>query len=317
MPITNYFSINGELIGEKVGTNARTDYLTDALGYVTATLNTSGAIVNTYRYKPDGAQLAKTGAGADPTFRWVGNQGYRQTGKKYSDVYVRARHYDERGGRWTANDPLDLADGINVYAYARCTPTTFDDPSGTQSQKCLGERGPSPYCEQCLVDKPGHRTRVPPADWHRDFDDPILKAIRKYCGVTCPHLQLHDFLCQIWAESDGDARMKNGPNSGLFQISKDIWDKYSCRTLFGPYVDNVFDPAKNVECAIKAICKVFPGKPKDGFHCHQTYPPSDGWGTNPTPDKRFDCCENCAWRRYSDPPNPRRMSPRPPYPDGG
>src|SRR5215212_59197 len=105
MPTTNYYSINGELIGEKVGTGARTDYLTDALGSVTATLNQSGAVVNTYRYKPYGAQLAKTGAGADPAFRWVGNQGYRQTGKKYSDVYIRARHYGEREGRWPNRDP--------------------------------------------------------------------------------------------------------------------------------------------------------------------------------------------------------------------
>src|SRR5512135_3227648 len=97
MAVTNYYSVNGELIGEKVGANARTDYLTDALGNVTATLNQSGAVVNTYRYKPYGAQLAKTGVGADPAFRWVGGQGYRQTGKKYSDVYVRARHYDTLG----------------------------------------------------------------------------------------------------------------------------------------------------------------------------------------------------------------------------
>src|SRR5687768_3027800 len=112
MPITNYYSENGELVGEKVGTNARVDYLTDALGNVTATLNQSGQIVNTYRYKPYGAQLAKTGAGADPAFRWVGAEGYRQTSKKYSDVYVRARHYDEREGRWSTNDPSPSPMGL-------------------------------------------------------------------------------------------------------------------------------------------------------------------------------------------------------------
>lgn len=45
MPTTSYYSIGGELIGEKVGTNARTDYLTDALGNVTATLNQSGRVL--------------------------------------------------------------------------------------------------------------------------------------------------------------------------------------------------------------------------------------------------------------------------------
>src|SRR4051812_28055397 len=101
MAVTNYYTVNGEIIGEKAAGGTRVDYLTDALGNVTATMNQSAAIVNTYRYKPYCGQLTKTGVGADPSFRWVGNQGYRQTGKKYSDVYVRARHYDERGGRWT------------------------------------------------------------------------------------------------------------------------------------------------------------------------------------------------------------------------
>jgi hypothetical protein len=91
MAVTNYYSINGEIIGEKAAGIPRLDYLTDALGNVTATMNQVGAIVNTYRYKPYGGLLAKTGVGADPKFRWVGSQGYRQTGNKYADVYVRAR----------------------------------------------------------------------------------------------------------------------------------------------------------------------------------------------------------------------------------
>src|SRR5579862_7980245 len=106
MAVTNYYTVNGALIGEKTAGGSRTDYLTDALGSVTATVNQSGQVVNTYRYKPYGAQLAKTGVGADPAFQWAGSQGYRQTGKKYSDVYVRARHYDSRAGRWASRDPL-------------------------------------------------------------------------------------------------------------------------------------------------------------------------------------------------------------------
>src|SRR5437879_6375036 len=101
MAVTKYYTMNGEFIGEKAGAAARVDYLTDALGSVTATLNQSAAVVNTYRYKPFGAQLAKTGVGADPAFRWVGQQGYKQTGKKWSDVYIRARHYNSLNGLWT------------------------------------------------------------------------------------------------------------------------------------------------------------------------------------------------------------------------
>src|SRR5437879_2396258 len=84
----SYYSIGGELIAEKAAGGSRVDYLSDALGSITATLNQSAQLQNTYRYKPYGAQLAKTGASPDPSFTWVGTQGYRQTAKKYSDVYV-------------------------------------------------------------------------------------------------------------------------------------------------------------------------------------------------------------------------------------
>ena len=85
MAVTNYHTLNGEIIAETTG-GVRTDYLTDALGSVVATVNQSAQVVNTYRYKPYGAQLAKTGVGDDPAFRWVGQQAYKQTGKKWSDV---------------------------------------------------------------------------------------------------------------------------------------------------------------------------------------------------------------------------------------
>src|SRR5579863_7177649 len=111
-----YYTVGGEILGEKAAGGQRLDYLTDALGNVTATVNASGQVVNTYRYKPYGALLSRTGSGADPSFQWVGSQGYRQTGKKYSDVYVRARHYDTLDGRWTTKDPIGFEwDDWNLY----------------------------------------------------------------------------------------------------------------------------------------------------------------------------------------------------------
>jgi RHS repeat-associated protein len=128
MATTNYYSLNGEIIGEKTIGGTRTDYLTDALGSVTATLNQSAQVVNTYRHKPSGAQLAKTGVGADPAFRWVGKEGYRQTGKKWSSISVRLRHYDTDTGRWTTKDPLGIR--FPKYTYVRTNPTTLVDPIG-------------------------------------------------------------------------------------------------------------------------------------------------------------------------------------------
>ena len=84
MPVTNYHTVNGQIIGETTA-GVRTDYMVDALGSVTGTVNQSGQVVNTYRYKPYGALLAKTGTGADPKMGWVGSRGYRATGRSCLD----------------------------------------------------------------------------------------------------------------------------------------------------------------------------------------------------------------------------------------
>src|SRR5579872_7128682 len=129
MAVTNYYSVNGEVIGEKTAGGTRVDYLTDALGSVTATVNNSAQVVNTYRYKPFGKLLAKTGVGPDPAFGWVGSKGYRPTQKKFSDFYVRLRHPDSATGRWTTVDrlwPIEPA-----YEYVGSRPTSLVDPTGT------------------------------------------------------------------------------------------------------------------------------------------------------------------------------------------
>ncbi len=131
MPVTNYYTVNGEIIGERTAGSPRVDYLTDALGSVTATVNQSAQVVNTYRYKPHGALLAKTGTGPDPAFGWVGTQGYRPTKQNLSDFYVRARHYDEVNGRWPNVDPIGFGGGdINFYAYIGNNPASWLDLSG-------------------------------------------------------------------------------------------------------------------------------------------------------------------------------------------
>ena len=136
MAVTNYYSVDSDILGEKTTASSRIDYLTDALGSVTATLNQSAQVVNTYRYKPYGAQLAKTGTAADPAFTWVGAQGYRQTGRKYSDVYVRARHYDTTTARWNTKDPIGFNGGDwNLYRYVANNPISGVDPSGLVYQK--------------------------------------------------------------------------------------------------------------------------------------------------------------------------------------
>jgi len=127
MAVTNYDIIAGSILGENTG-GTQTDYLTDALGSVSATLSATGSILNEYEYAPYGTQISKTGTSADPDFLWIGSQGYRTTALTYASHYVRARTYDSTNGRWTSVDPAwpDLP----AYGYASERPVLLTDPSG-------------------------------------------------------------------------------------------------------------------------------------------------------------------------------------------
>ncbi len=139
MSVTNYYTVNGEIFGERTAGSPRVDYLTDALSSVTATVNQSALVVNTYRYKPFGALLAKTGTGPDPAFGWVGTQGYRPTKQNFSDFYVRARHYDSTTGRWPNVDPIGRYGGLNLFRYVENASVVFTDPTRLAKSKleCL------------------------------------------------------------------------------------------------------------------------------------------------------------------------------------
>ncbi len=82
-----YYTVDGRIIGESTG-GVRTDYVHDAQGNVVATTDETGAVVNTYRYKPFGNLLATTGAGADPRFLWNGAQGTMATGMSVPSHYA-------------------------------------------------------------------------------------------------------------------------------------------------------------------------------------------------------------------------------------
>lgn len=132
-----YYSVNGRILGEASG-GTRLDYMTDALGSVTGTVDSSAQVVNTYRYKPYGELLAKTGSGSDPRFRWVGSSGYRQTGRNYADVYLRARSYSVSLGTFISRAWLAYRLGGEAsYGYASANPIVLKDPNGN-SPKYFG-----------------------------------------------------------------------------------------------------------------------------------------------------------------------------------
>jgi RHS repeat-associated protein len=127
MGVTSYYSFGGEIIGEETG-GVRRDYLTDALGSVTATVTGAGVVENTYRYKPYGEQLAKTGAGSDPKFLWNGKWGYQ---KKNNLVYVRSRTFNNSTANWITVDLFWPSE--RAYGYVESNPIIFFDYYGNQA----------------------------------------------------------------------------------------------------------------------------------------------------------------------------------------
>lgn len=54
-------------------------------------------------------------------------------------VYMRNRWYDRNTGRFTQEDPIGYAGGINLYAYAGGDPVTYSDPFGLCAEAADGD----------------------------------------------------------------------------------------------------------------------------------------------------------------------------------
>jgi RHS repeat-associated protein len=128
-------------------------YATDAVGHVTGLLNGSGQVVNRYTYTPWGEVVSAHETITQPL-------GYmaRESDPVTGLYYVRARWYDAHLGRFVSEDPIGLAGGLNVYAYAANSPTNFTDPSGlcvdfasaTDKQHTQVKKGKDEYCPVAL-----------------------------------------------------------------------------------------------------------------------------------------------------------------------
>jgi RHS repeat-associated protein len=70
-----------------------------------------------------------TDPNAGVTITWIGNlpaNGANTTGQ----LYRRNRYYDAAAGRFTQEDPIGLAGGLNLYGFAAGDPVNFSDPFG-------------------------------------------------------------------------------------------------------------------------------------------------------------------------------------------
>jgi len=74
--------------------------------------------------------------------------------------YHGARYLVPWLARWTSADPLGLADGTNLYAYARNNPVVLGDATGTQAVPMQKEEDGTPM----LPEKPSIEHETPPTE---------------------------------------------------------------------------------------------------------------------------------------------------------
>ena len=74
-------------------------------------------------------------------------------------LYRRDRYCDPNTGRFTQEDPIGLAGGLNLYGYANGDPVNFSDPFGLS--ECKNRDGTPIPAEKCLKlgDEPGLENR--------------------------------------------------------------------------------------------------------------------------------------------------------------
>jgi RHS repeat-associated protein len=144
MPKASYLNLDGEVLGEN-REGVRRDYVADPLGSVVAELDGAGAKAAEFDYWPYGEERTASGSSGSP-HRFVGSLGYH-TDVPSRKVYVRARDYLPREGRWSTVDPLWPRE--SKYMYAAGNPVNWVDRSGRQSGFDFGTSG----CEYAALRK--------------------------------------------------------------------------------------------------------------------------------------------------------------------
>jgi RHS repeat-associated protein len=110
--------------------NATAYYDFDAIGSTAGLSNAGGSYVNRYSYLPFGEDLTKVEAVSNP-FEFVGEWGVMDGGNGLD--FMRARFYDASNGRFTQQDPLGMAGGLNLYGYVNNNPVQLIDPLGLRT----------------------------------------------------------------------------------------------------------------------------------------------------------------------------------------
>lgn len=105
----------------------------DQLGSTRILTDSSGAVIGTYRYGPNGALWKQTGTGTQMGFAGQ----FRMTTQKQL-IYLRARTYDPATGQFLSADPALQQTG-ETYSYAAGNPVNLADPAGLSTHSVCAQ----------------------------------------------------------------------------------------------------------------------------------------------------------------------------------
>jgi RHS repeat-associated protein len=122
----------GGLPIEQISATGTATYLHhDQLGSTRILTNSSGAVVGTYRYGPNGAFWKFTGTQGTQ----LGFAGQYRMHSENQLIYLRARTYDPVSAQFLSPDPMAAVSG-ETYAYAAGNPVNFTDSRGLFAEAC-------------------------------------------------------------------------------------------------------------------------------------------------------------------------------------
>lgn len=121
----------GGLPIERVTSGVAAYHHHDQLGSTRLLTDSSGSVVGTYRYGPNGAFTKYTGTQTTQ----LGFAGQYRMHSENQLIYLRARTYDPVTAQFLSPDPLAALSG-ETYAYAAANPVNLTDPSGLLAGAC-------------------------------------------------------------------------------------------------------------------------------------------------------------------------------------